>query len=129
MPILRRLLPFLKPHRAWILGGCLCLLVATPCQLFHPLAWKFIADTVIMGHRHAWLLPALLVMLAVQLAGAALSAGRAYLLGVAGQNFICDLRNRIYRKLQGQSLAYFHDHRSGDLISRTMSDVEVLQDL
>lgn len=129
MDVLRRLLPFIKPHRRWIIAGSLCLLLATPCQLFHPLAWKFIVDTVILAEHHRWLLPALAVMLAVHLIGTALGAARSYLLGVAGQNFIFDLRNRIYRKLQGQSLTYFHNHRAGDLISRTMSDVDALQDL
>ncbi|MCE9616140.1 MAG: ABC transporter ATP-binding protein/permease [Lentisphaerae bacterium] len=129
MDVLRRLLPFLKPHRRWILAGSLCLLLATPCQLFHPLVWKFVVDTVILAGHHHWLLPAMAVMLAVHLTGTALGAARSYLLGVAGQNFIFDLRNHIYRKLQGQSLTYFHNHRSGDLISRTMSDVDALQDL
>jgi ABC-type multidrug transport system fused ATPase/permease subunit len=129
MNVLRRLWPYIVPHRRWIVAGVVCLLIATPCQLFHPLVWKFVVDTVIVGRHPEWLLPALGVMLVVHVSGAALSAARAYLLGVAGQNFIFDLRNRIYRKLQGQSLAYFHRHRAGDLISRTMSDVDVLQDL
>ncbi len=129
MHVLRRLWPVVKPQRGLIMVGGFCMLLGTPCQLFHPLVWKFIVDTVILEAQHGWLLPAVAVMLAVHLLGAALGAGRAYLLGLAGQNFIYALRQQIYRKLQGQSLAYFHRHRTGDLISRTMSDVDVLQDL
>jgi hypothetical protein len=43
---LRRLLPYLKPYWPPITLGFLCLVLATPASLFHPLVWMFVVDTV-----------------------------------------------------------------------------------
>jgi ATP-binding cassette, subfamily B, bacterial len=124
-----RLLTFFKPYRWRLAAGLLCLLVATPAQLFHPLIWKFIVDEVIMERKIDLLLPALGVMVAVHLFGAALSSVRTYLLGVAGQHFIHDLRTALYRRMQRHSLRFFHERRSGDLIARTVGDIDTLQEV
>lgn len=124
-----RLLKYLKPYWWQIAVGLLCLLLATPAQLFHPLVWKFIVDEVIVNHKVGLLVPALLVMVAVHLVGVGLSAARTYLLGVVGQRFVFDLRNELYRKLQSHSLPFFHKRRSGDLIARVIGDVDTLQEV
>lgn len=124
-----RLLRYLKPYWWQIAIGLICLLLATPAQLFHPLVWKFIVDEVIVNHKVGLLIPALLVMVAVHLIGVGLSAARTYLLGVVGQRFVFDLRNELYRKLQNHSLRFFHERRSGDLIARVIGDVDTLQEI
>ena len=140
MKELRPLLPYLRPHRKLLALGGICLLVAMPMQLFHPLVWKFIVDDVVMsdsprgidrvgGSRVNLLLAALGVMFVVYLAGAALSACRTWVLGVAGQRFVFDLRTSLYRHVQSQSLTFFHDRRSGDLIARVIGDVDALQEI
>ncbi len=124
-----RLLRYLKPYWWQIAVGLICLLLATPAQLFHPLVWKFIVDEVIVNHKVGLLVPALLVMIAVHLVGVGLSAARTYLLGVVGQRFVFDLRNELYRKLQSHSLRFFHERRSGDIIARVIGDVDTLQEV
>ena len=129
MKTLVRLTPYLWPHSISLIVGGLCLLLAIPCQLFHPLVWKFIVDRVIGENKPEWLLPALAVMLGVNVAGTLLGAVRTFLLGRVGRRFIFDLRNDVYRKLQCQSLGYLHDRQTGDLIARTMNDVEALEEI
>ncbi len=124
-----RLLRYLKPYWWQIAVGLICLLLATPAQLFHPLVWKFIVDEVIVNHKVGLLAPALLVMVGVHLIGVGLSAARTYLLGVVGQRFVFDLRNELYRKLQSHSLRFFHERRSGDIIARVIGDVDTLQEI
>lgn len=86
-------------------------------------------DEVIVNRKVGLLVPALLVMIVVHLLGVGLSAARTYLLGVAGQKFVFDLRNELYRKLQNHSLRFFHQRRSGDLIARVIGDVDTLQEV
>lgn len=124
-----RLLRYLKPYWWQIAVGLVCLLLATPAQLFHPLVWKFIVDEVIVNRKVGLLVPALLVMIAVHFVGVGLSAARTYLLGVVGQRFVFDLRNELYRKLQSHSLRFFHERRSGDIIARVIGDVDTLQEV
>jgi ABC-type multidrug transport system fused ATPase/permease subunit len=109
--------------------GFICLLLATPAQMFPPLVWKYVVDEVIMNRKVDHLLPAMLVMLAVHLVGMGLSAARTYLLGVAGQRFVADLRNRLHDKLMRQSVRYHHDRKSGDQMSRVIGDVDTLQEV
>jgi ATP-binding cassette subfamily B protein len=123
-----RLLGYLRPYRLLVGGGALCLLLSIPCSLFHPLVWKFIVDDVVIGRQHDRLLPALVVMFLVHATGTALGLVRTLLLGKAGERFIFDLRNAVYRKFQAQSLEYFHDKRAGELSARAIQDVEALRD-
>ncbi|MBN1344046.1 MAG: ABC transporter ATP-binding protein [Phycisphaerae bacterium] len=124
-----RLLGYLKPYRWRILLGLVCLLLSTPASLFHPLVWKYVVDEVILGHKSHLLLPAIGVMLLVHYLGIALSSLRAYILGVVGQRFVFDLRNELNDRIQSHSMQFFHDRRSGDLIARTIGDVDTLQDV
>src|SRR5688572_21259826 len=129
MDVYLRLLRYLKPYRWRVLAGLLCLLVATPATLVHPWIWKYIVDTVVMQRRPDLLAPALGLMLGLHFLGAVLNALRSNLLEKVGQCFVQDLRIEMYRKLQAQSLSYLHNHRSGDLVSRTIADIEVLQEV
>ncbi len=124
-----RLLSLMRPYTVPIVIGFICLLLATPAQMFPPLVWKYVVDEVIMNRKVDHLLPAMLVMLAVHLVGMGLSAARTYLLGVAGQRFVADLRNRLHDKLMRQSVRYHHDRKSGDLMARVIGDVDTLQEV
>lgn len=124
-----RLLGLMRPYTVPIAIGFLCLMLATPAQMFPPLVWKYVVDEVIMNRKVGHLLPAMLVMLAVHLVGMGLSAARTYLLGVAGQRFVADLRNRLHEKLMRQSVRYHHDRKTGDQMSRVMGDVDTLQEV
>ncbi len=50
-----------------------------------------------------------------------------YLLEKVGQSVIRDLRNRIYRHIQSLPLSFFHRKPTGELISRIISDVTLIQ--
>jgi len=45
-----------------------------------------------------------------------------YLSHKAAWNLVEDLRVRVYEKIQGLSMRYFHDKQTGDLMSRTVND-------
>lgn len=123
------MLRLMRPYVVPIVIGFTCLVLATPAQMFPPLVWKYVVDEVIMNREVEHLLPAMLVMLAVHLIGMGLSAARTYLLGVAGQRFVADLRNRLHDKLMRQSVRYHHDRKSGDLMARVIGDVDTLQEV
>lgn len=124
-----RLLGLMRPYMVPIIVGFTCLVLATPAQMFPPLVWKYVVDEVIMNRKVGHLLPAMLVMLAVHLVGMGLSVARTYLLGVAGQRFVADLRGRLHDKLMRQSVRYHHDRKSGDLMARVIGDVDTLQEV
>jgi len=51
----------------------------------------------------------------------------SYLLERVGQSVIRDLRNQIYTHLHEMPLSFFHRHPTGELISRIINDVSILQ--
>lgn len=103
------------------------MLVATPAALIPNLMWMVVVDHVILKQQIQWLAPALAVSIGVYLFGLFCSAWRDRLFERAGQCLVRDLRLRLFRKLMGQSAAYMHDQRAGDLQSRVVSDVDALQ--
>ncbi len=126
---LRRLIPYLIPYKWSLALAALLLLLSIPCTLFHPLVWKYAVDVIIAEPRPDLLLPAIVVMIAVHVVGMLFGAFRSYILGKVGQQFIFDLRNAVYKKIQSQSLNYFRNQRQGDLISRSVNDIDALRDV
>lgn len=125
----KRLFHWFRPYKWQIIIGLVCLLLATPMQLFHPLVWKYIVDEVVLDSRVDMLLPALGIMIGVHVVGVGLNMIRTYLLGVVGQKFIYDLRSELYLRMQNHSLRFFHNRRAGDLIARSVGDVDTLQEI
>jgi len=125
--VFRRILPYLKPYRKQLAVGLGALVLANPLTLFHPLVWMFITDEVVLNGQVHLLLPALGVMVGVHLLGTALSALHRNMLEKVGQRFVVDLRLAVYEKLQRQSVSFYHNNRTGDLLSRAMNDIDAMQ--
>ena len=124
-----RILSYLRPYTATLIFGSVCLLGSVALELAPPLVWKVVVDDVIVRRQLAKLWPAILALTLMQGGSAVLSAVRSRLLESVGQRFVYDLRNTLYNKLSHQSLAYFNEARTGDLMSRASSDVDAVQEV
>lgn len=68
-----------------------------------------------------WVMPIALVIRAI------FEFMQSYMMSGVGQKVIRDVRGQIYEKLQGLSLDYFTQKRSGELISRITNDVKLIE--
>ena len=59
--------------------------------------------------------------------GGILTAARSYLFTVSGERIVANLRQRLYASVLHQEVAFFDEHRTGELTSRLSSDTTVLQ--
>ncbi len=143
--VFRRLLSLLRPQWKMIAVGVALLVLYVPCELFPAAAALYVVDHLISGREtYRWmevlfslggriagtvplLISAVSWMAGVYLVGAAMNTVSGNLMERVAQRFILDLRNRVYAKLQGQSLSYLHRQRTGDLMSRCIGDVNELQ--
>lgn len=143
--IFKRLLALLRPQYPMMGLGLVLLLLSIPGELVPGIIALYIVDHLIQGKdTYAWLngmvslggvlqgWPALLAsslawMTGIYIVCAAFGTLSTNLLERVAQRFIFRLRSRLYDKLQRQSLTYLHQQRTGDLMSRTMSDVTELQ--
>jgi subfamily B ATP-binding cassette protein MsbA len=127
MPILKRLLHYVRPYWKPLLITGVLLLLHTGLSLLPPLFQRQIVDRVIgagdLG-RLGVLMGGLIGVYAL-LWGAEVS--EQYLRHVLGARFILDLRVRLYGYLQRLSLSFFERTSTGELMSRVANDVEALE--
>ena len=119
MRILRYLLPKWKPS-ALILS---CILVTSILGLIPPLLIREIIDHAIparAGARLNWLIA---VMVAVPLINGLIGVWMNYLVTWMSLGVMFDLRNEMYAKMLRQSLRFFTNVKSGEILSRIQNDV------
>ncbi|MEW5826243.1 MAG: ABC transporter ATP-binding protein [Candidatus Bipolaricaulota bacterium] len=70
-----------------------------------------------------------LLTLAIYLLRAAMRFVRSYAAHVAGWHVVADVRNEVYAHLQRLSLRFYEDKQTGQLMSRTVNDTDLLEQL
>lgn len=55
-----------------------------------------------------------------------LNYGRTYLMSLFGERIIDSIRNDMYKHIQGLSISFFENQRTGDLMSRLAKDVNAI---
>ena len=125
----RWLLSLLKPYRGRVALMMVALLLATAAALAPPyLAGQAVDVGIDDGDLNA-----LTLITIAFVASAAIYWGatyvQTYLVGWVGQRALQDLRERIYRHLQGMSIGFYTRNRPGVLISRMTNDVQALDTL
>ena len=70
-----------------------------------------------------------LLALAVYVIRAVMQFVRSYAAHVAGWHVVADVRNEVYRHLQRLSLRFYEDKQTGQLMSRTVNDSDLLEQL
>ena len=109
--------------------GFLLLIVNRLSGFVLPASTKFLVDTIIADHRAdllPWLAAAAVAATVVQaVSGFAL----AFVLGVAAQRSINDLRLQVHQHVARLPIGYFDDHKSGEMMSRIMNDAEGIRNL
>src|SRR3954465_3076245 len=124
MRVLLRCLRFLRPYWPMTAGAYLALLGIDGLTLAIPQFIRWIVDEAI-GTGNAALLPgAVLGLLALTLVEGVLTFWQGRWTEQASQNVAYDLRNALHRKLAALSFSYHDRTRTGQLLSRTMQDVE-----
>jgi ATP-binding cassette subfamily B protein len=145
--VFSRLLRLLRPYWGMIALGMFMLLLSVPGELFPALVWKYVTDDLILrGHSRPTpvlttlfslngrlanplhlLASSLVWLFLIYESGEILGTLSTNVMNRVAQKFIFVFRNRVYHKLQSQSLGYLQRQRQGDLISRAMGDVDELQ--
>ncbi len=124
--IIRRIVEYLRPYSVWV-GVALVSVLAT--SFLGPLIPKLVQVTIdqeIVAGDVEGIRRMILLLIGVLAAESVLSFVNAYLTQWIGQQAIYDLRTRVYRHIQRQSLRFFDGQPIGRLITRATSDVESL---
>ena len=147
--LMRRLLRYLRPYWPKMALAMVLLVVVSAAGLLQPIIIQRAIDDGIMAfhaqisgntldpvqvgtlrsqmaRRVAGLS---LVLLALMTLGFVANYVQTYLLHWTGQHVMFDLRQEIYRHLQGLALSFFDRNPTGRLVTRVTNDVEALNEM
>lgn len=126
--LVRRLWPFVRPHRGLLGMALLVLPLASVLSLVQPwLLKKAIDDHLVPGTLAG--LDGIVAALLLALVGEfVLRFVQFYWTQRAGQAALRDLRCHIFEHLQTRALSFFHRQPIGRLMARLTSDVDALQE-
>jgi len=127
--LMKRLLRYLKPYRMIMVLSLLLLTLYTAMQLLGPYITKIAIDRYITDKNLQGLNLMALAYLGSVLLGFCFLFIQGYLTEYTGQRAMHDLRTQIFAHLQKQDLAYFDRNPVGRLMTRTINDVETLNEL
>jgi ABC-type multidrug transport system fused ATPase/permease subunit len=118
-----------SPYKLRTTLAVLSLLAATLTALVPPYLAKVALDDGIREQDLHALTVIVALFLVAGLANLGTSAAQTYFTGWTGERILADLRNKLFRHLQGLSLGFFERNRAGVIISRLTNDVDALDQL
>jgi len=130
MNIQYRLIKYLRPYLKILILAIVCTVFVTLSTLVLPwLLGKGLIDKVIVEKNLFLLnLVAIGVVAAVAIKGAFFYF-QTYLTSFIGYKVVTDMRNQIFQHLQKLSLSFYKKRRTGEIMSRAVNDVNLLQNV
>jgi ATP-binding cassette subfamily B multidrug efflux pump len=127
--LMARILRYLRPYWKLLAVAFVFLLLQTGTQLLGPFITKIAIDRYVAARDVHGLDLMALAYLGVVLCGFVVLFVQTYTTEYVGQRAMHDLRLEIFSHLQKQDLAYFDRNAVGRLMTRTINDVETLNEL
>jgi ATP-binding cassette subfamily B protein len=103
------------------------MVTASLLGLVPPLTVARIIDSTLPNRDAAELVELVVVMIVASLVGGLVNVWQNYLVTVMSQNVILEIRAEMYATLLGQSLRFFTQTKTGEMISRLQNDVAGVQ--
>jgi len=119
----------LKPRRGILALGFILMVVNRIAGLALPASPKYLLDDVIAKHETKLLVPLILVVVGATLIQGVTSYSLTQLLSKSAQRMITDMRRQVQAHIGRLPVSYYDAHKTGELVSRIMSDVEGVRNL
>lgn len=119
------------PRKGLLVVGLCLMAVNRIAGLVLPYTSKTLLDKVLSPqHPHPEMLPRIIALVfSAMVVQAATSFSLTQLLSKAGQRLIAEMRRQVQRHVGLLPVAYYDENRTGNLVSRIMSDVEGVRNL
>lgn len=127
--LLRRVFQYVKPYRnifVWAIILTILLALIAPVR---PFLIQYTLDNYIMKDQHGGLLQMTIVMLILLVVQAGIQFSHTLLTNTLGQSAIRDLRINVFNHITKLRLKYFDNTPIGQLITRTVSDLETIAEI
>jgi ATP-binding cassette subfamily B multidrug efflux pump len=127
--LLLRLLKYLRPYVTQVALAFLLIVLMSGLDLVAPYLTKVAIDRYIATRDAAGLANVALLYVLTLLAAFAVRFGQVYVLQMAGQSVMMDLRRQIFGHLQKLHVAYFDHNPVGRLMTRVTTDVDAVNEM
>lgn len=117
----------LRPYRAKWWTATTALLFAGGINLALPQSFRIGIDYALQNSDRQALMLIAWVTIGLSAALAAAIYVRHYWMSWLGNRIVADLRTRTFEHLLKHPPGFFHEHRTGEIISRLTSDIEMIQ--
>lgn len=135
LTVLRRLVPFIRVHSRVVVASALLLPALAASQLVQPYLIRLAIDGYLTPASRgvpgalSGLTGLIVLFVAVLFGEMIIRFAQIYLMQLAGQRIMHDLRCTVFRHVQRLSMSFFDRYPVGQTMTRVTSDVEALNDL
>ena len=127
--VLKRIFAYIKPHRQnFGLAVCTTITLAFIAPI-RPILIQYTLDNFVAIPIPQMLLKMTMLLIGLLMAEAFLQFSDSYLTNKLGQHIIQDLRIKLYKHIIGLRLKYYDNTPIGMLVTRAVSDIEVIADI
>ena len=124
--VLTRLVRMLRPYWVMVLGSFILVLVSAASQAAGPMLIGRAVDDVLAAKDRVRLIWIVLALLGAYLAGMLATRYQFYLMSLAGQRVLAEMRQQVMRHIHKLSLGFLERKAAGDLMSRLVNDIDVI---
>jgi len=123
----KRIHQLIRPYRPRLAGAMASMVMVAGLTGAQAYMVKPLLDEIFFNRDRLMLNLVPIALVVLFLAKGFAYYGYTYLLERVGQSVIRDLRNRLYAHIQTLPLSFFHRTPTGELISRVISDITLIQ--
>lgn len=127
--ILKRIFKYVRPYRTNFGMAVFTTISLAGISIVRPLLVKFTFDHYVEKPNAEMLLNMTLLMTAILFLEAIFQFSDAFLTNTLGQKIIKDLRSQVFKHIIGFRLKYYDNTPIGMLVTRAVSDIEVIADI
>jgi ATP-binding cassette, subfamily B, multidrug efflux pump len=127
--ILKRIFTYVKPYRGIFVTAVCTTISLSLLGIIRPYMVKHMIDTHIAGSNVMMLGYMTIALVAVLILEALVQFGDSFLTNKLGQNILKDMRIQLYKHILNLRLKYYDNTPIGTLVTRAVSDMEVIGDI
>ncbi|WP_442590191.1 ABC transporter ATP-binding protein [Pedobacter sp. AW31-3R] len=127
--LLKRVFQYVKPYRSIFIWSVILTILMAVVAPVRPFLIKYTLDNYILKGQYKGLLMMTIVMLLLLVVQSVIQYSHTLLTNTLGQSAIRDLRINVFNHITRLRLKFFDKTPIGQLITRTVSDLETISDI
>jgi len=127
--LLKRIFQYVKPYRAVFVWSVILTVLLAAISPVRPFLIKYTLDHYILLGNYSGLVQMTMLMIFMLILQTLIQYNHTLLTNTLGQSVIRDLRIKVFNHITSLRLKYFDKTPIGQLITRTVSDLETIADI